>query len=280
MKNKKIRVFGFLLIFGLLAFTPLIKVEATVYDCPGISIGYTKVLEVTVVDESGLIDVFGTNWSTHLQKLYGQNVHLLNAKQKSSVISMNKSDYFEDSGGDWPICNISMQIWNWTTGLFPEEPTDGTNIQYILKDPLNLTSYEQESPGDLTFLKSAYELDGNKGYFLGQLPSNPTEYLDDADLNWRENWTTPGRKIVHNAWDGEYIYEGMHFSGDCIETWSYNENGVLTSYEIVNNNDTTVYKFEIQNEGTTGIPGYNISIFLGIFALSFIGLIIFLRRKI
>ncbi|MBD3212400.1 MAG: hypothetical protein GF311_07315 [Candidatus Lokiarchaeota archaeon] len=276
MKNKQIILFGFLLMFGLVFFTPITKVQATVYDPPEISVGYTKVLQVTVVDENGLVDVFGENWSTHIQHLYGQNCQILNAKQKSVVIRINKSDYIKDSGGDWPICNISMQIWNWTVDSFPEIPTGGTNIQYVLKDPINLTSYEQESPGNLTYIKSGYLLNGNKGYFLGQLPSNPAEYLDDEDLIWRENWTTPGRKIVHNAWDGEYIYTGMYFSGKCVETWSYSENGDLTSFEIVNENGKTIYKFEIQNGG---IPGYEIPILLGIVALSIVGTIILIRRK-
>ncbi|TXT65268.1 MAG: hypothetical protein BAJALOKI3v1_120076 [Promethearchaeota archaeon] len=276
MKNKQIVLIGFLLLFGLAFFTPLIQVRATIYDCPNISVGYTKVSEVTVVDENGLKDVLGENWSTHIQYLYGQNSHILNAKQKSVVIKINKTDYFKDSGGDWPICNISMQIWNWTTGSFPVTPTGGINIQYVLKNPLNLTSYEQENPGNLTYLKSAYDLNGNVGYFLGKLPSQPAEYLDDENLIWRENWTTPGRKIVHNAWDGEYIYTNMYFSADCVETWSYDENGVLTSYEIVNENGKTVYKFEVQNGG---IPGYEIPIFLGIAALSIVGTIILIKRK-
>lgn len=258
-------------------FTPIIEVRATIYDCLEISVGYTKVLEVKTVDENGLIDVFGENWSTHIQYLYGQNSHILNAKQKSVVTKINKTDYFKDSGGDWPICNISMQIWNWTTDSFPETPTGGTNIQYVLKNPINLTSYEQESPGNLTYIQSGYLLNGNTGYFLGQLPSNPAEYLDDEDLIWRENWTTPGRKIVHNAWDGEYIYTGMYFSGKCVETWSYNENGVLTSYEIVNENGKTIYKFEIPN-GV--IPGYEIPILLGIMSITLIAVMVFLKKTL
>jgi hypothetical protein len=261
------------LIIGLVTFIPSIEVKATVYNSPNLSVGYTKVLEVTVLDEAGINETIenGTEW---IQKSFGENANILNAKKKF-IVKEVKSDILTIESVICPVYNISVDIWNWTIGELQDDLKNSNGFIQIFKNPANLTYYSNYIYNqNLTTFNSADLFSGNS--FLDQLPDQPEQYLNDIGIIWQEKWAPLGRKIIHNAEAGDYALHQLNFLKKCTETWSYDENGVLTSYEIVNENGKTVYKFEIQNGG---IPGYEIPIFLGIAALSIGGTIILIKRK-
>ncbi|MFO7794575.1 MAG: hypothetical protein R6W84_00375 [Promethearchaeia archaeon] len=278
MRRKKTHLLGILLIFGLCMCTTIMNVRATTYDCPDISVGYTKIYKVTVVDESKL-ETSLENWSDYIQIAYGENAHQLNARQKSVIMGTESGELIISMEPNWPICNISVDVWNWTTGDPPEVSGNPISEHYILRDPMNLTSYAQQGLNDVTFYSSGYNINGNKGYFLNQLPSNPKDYLEDEELIWEEKWTTSSRKIIHNAVSGDYAFAQLNYLDNCTEIWSYNENGILISYEIEDKNGQTAYRYEIEID-TGDIPGYEIPILLGIMSITLIAVMVFLKKTL
>ncbi|MFO7796968.1 MAG: hypothetical protein ACQERB_16950 [Promethearchaeati archaeon] len=283
MRKKQILLLSLLVTLGFIAFVPLINVQATEYACPDTSTGDTKVLKVTVADNETMTDLFGSSWESKIETAFQEGSSTLGAKQKYLVQGINKSDTLDVRDpfdtftiiDDAPVCNITVNVYNWTTGEITEDLKNPAVNTYVLKNPKNVTYYAvtwtttwSAVPG-ITPSNASVQ---NAGSFLAQLPGEDcAAYLDE--ITWVENWTTPGRAIRHDFYAGE---SGGYYLEDGSETWSYSSNGALISYELKDSEGTTAYKFELE---LPEIPGYELTIFLGITAISMIGIITLVKKK-
>lgn len=275
MRNKKLIPF-LVIISSFLLMSSVLTVQATLHNCPSTSPGDTKILEVTTVDETGLEAIFGSNWKTVLNSSFGGNAAKLGAKSKSLIKSMNTSAKYTNPflSGDIPVCNITVDYWPFMTGGFPEANKTVENV-YVWKHPENITTF-------VNSISSAFLMPSNvtvpwAAAALGQLAVPPAQYLDL--IIWEEGWTTPGRKIVHDVTAGYAPpFTTNTYQENCTETWTYFDNGALIGYSLVNNESKTVYEFRIVLPGAE-IPGYEFSIFIGVSAITMIGLVYYMKKK-
>ncbi|MFX0057622.1 MAG: hypothetical protein ACFE8J_04915, partial [Candidatus Heimdallarchaeota archaeon] len=173
--------------------------------------------------------------------------------------------------GTVQVCNITVDTWNWTVGTISDEDMnpDPTHV-LVVKDPNNLTAYVQA-------LSAFLLMDSNVtipwgGQYLLQLPVPASGYLED--LIWEDDWRADGATVIHDAPIG-------YFDGDdseeCTETWTYyDDNGAFIGYKLENNESKTVYEYKIQ---LPFIPGYEISLILGITVVSVVGIIYIYKKK-
>jgi hypothetical protein len=67
---------------------------------------------------------------------------------------------------------------------------------------------------------------------------------------------------------------------NCTEIWTYDETyGAWIAYEIKDDAGNTIYKFSIELPTTAAIPGYDLVVFLGITAVTSVGIIYLLMKK-
>ncbi|TFF63384.1 MAG: hypothetical protein EU521_01980 [Promethearchaeota archaeon] len=284
MKKHSLIYLNIILIFSLLILSPAITVTAELYQCPSTKAGDTKILKINTVDETGLENIFGVNWSQVLDSSFGGSASKLGARFKSVVLGIKNDDIlnFTLFGlGIFEVCNISVDAWVFQKGAFQEANKTTTNV-YVIKDPTNLTAYVNlirglffADPGNVTV---PYASNALYGAFLGQLAVPPGDYLDD--IVWEDGWTHPGSKIVHDVTAGYKPLSISTFSylQDCTETWTYYDNGALIGYKLVNDTGTTVYEYQIELP-SLGIPGFDLSIFVGVTAISLIGIMYLYKRK-
>jgi len=290
MRNKRLIPLILIFISSLFIFTPIIAVQGKLYDCPSTSPGDTKILQVTTVDEIGLEGIFGSGWKNVINTSFSGNAATKGAKLKTIVRGITTNDKLNYTGyglGMFEVCNITVDSWAFTTGEFLEANKTTSQV-YVIKDPANLTAYVQTirtilsftypfvTPGNVTIPWAA---DASKGIlsFLGQLAVPPDDYLDD--ITWDQGWTTPGKKIVHEVTAGYFPpFTTNIYQQNCTETWTYYDNGALVGYSLVNNTGTTVYEYSIVLPGAE-IPGYDLSIFIGISTITMIGLVYYVKKK-
>jgi hypothetical protein len=290
MRNKKLNSILLLVISFLFVLSPIVAVRGDLYACPSTSAGDTKILEVTVVDAAGLEDIFGTGWKTVLNTSFSGDASTLGAKLKTVVQGIRNNDTIDYStygAGVVTVCNITVDSWAFTTGEFLEANKTTSQV-YVMRDPANLTAYVQ---GVRAFLHYYYPLvysEGNvtvpwaydgilQNAYLAQVPVPPDDYL--ADIIWDDGWYSSGANIIHDVTAG-YTVEltGFTYNEDCTESWTYYDNGALIAYSLVNNESKVVYQYSIVLPGAA-IPGYELSLFIGVSVITMIVLVLYMKRK-
>ncbi|MBD3211913.1 MAG: hypothetical protein GF311_04820 [Candidatus Lokiarchaeota archaeon] len=282
MINRKNKIIFFITLSSLLFLAATVNAQATQFSCPSTQAGDTKILEVKVVNEAGLEGIFGSNWKTVLNTSFGGSAATLGAQFKSVIVEQDTNDYLNYTNyglGLFPVCNITVDVWAFQTGPFLEANKSTLQV-YIIKDPANLTAYVQTiraifmSPGNVTVPWAA---DVSYSAYLGQLAVPPIGYLDG--LVFEDGWTTPGSSIVHEVTAGYTPpFTTFTYLQNCTETWTYFSNGALIGYTLQNNESQTVYSYNIVLPGGE-IPGYELSIFIGISAISMLGIVYYMKKK-
>ena len=282
MRNKKLNSILLLVISFLFVLSPIVAVRGDLYACPSTSAGDTKILEVTVVNAAGLEDIFGADWKTVLNTSFSGDASTLGAKFKTVVQGIRTNDSIDYSfwgAGIVSVCNITVDSWAFTTGEFLEANKTTSQV-YVIKDPANLTAFVQgvraflAQPGNVTVPWAA---DVAYSPYLAQLPVPPGDYL--ADIIWDTGWYSAGAKIIHDVTAGYTVpFTTFTYLEDCTETWTYYYNGALISYSLVNTESQVVYQYSIVLPGAQ-IPGYELSIFIGVSVITMIGLVIYMKRK-
>ena len=283
MRNKKFVSILLLVVSILFVLSPITTVSGKLYQCPSTSPGDTKILEVTTVDEVGLEGIFGTGWQTVLNTSFGGAAATKGAQFKTIVRGIRNNDTLDYSSlllGSFLVCNITVDSWAFTTGEFLEANKTTSQV-YVIKDPANLTAYVQVAralfaqPGNVTVPWAAST---TYGPYLAQLAVPPDEYL--ADIIWDNGWYSAGNKIIHDVTAGYTPpFTAFVYQEDCTESWSYYDNGALIAYSLTNNESQVVYQYSIVLPGTNEIPGYEMAIFIGISAITMIGLVLYVKRK-
>jgi hypothetical protein len=290
MRNKKLNSILLLVISFLFVLSPIVAVRGDLYACPSTSAGDTKILEVTVVDAADLQDIFGTGWKTVLNDSFSGDASTLGAKFKTVVKGIRTNDSIDYSfygAGVVSVCNITVDSWAFTTGEFLEANKTTSQV-YVMKDPANLTAYVQGVRAYLHSLFPGLYSEGNVTVpwaadvsyspYLAQLPVPPGGYL--ADIIWDAGWYSAGAKIIHDVTAGYTVpFTTFTYLEDCTESWIYYDNGALIGYSLVNNESKVVYQYSIVLPGSEGIPGYELSIFIGVSVVTMIGLILYMKRK-
>jgi hypothetical protein len=290
MRNKKYSSILLLVVSILFLLSPITVVSGKLYQCPSTSPGDTKILEVTTVDEVGLEGIFGTGWQTVLNTSFGGAAATKGAQFKTVVRGIRNNDsidYTSYGAGIVSVCNITVDSWAFTTGEFLDANKTTSQV-YVIKDPGNLTAYVQGVRAYLHFLFPVLYSEGNVTVpwaadvsyspYLAQLAVPPDEYL--ADIIWDDGWYSSGAKIIHDVTAGYTPpFTAFVYQEDCTESWSYYDNGALIAYSLVNNESQVVYQYSIVLPGTNEIPGYEMAIFIGISAITMIGLVLYVKRK-
>jgi len=268
---KKIK---FVLLFAVLlsivfASTPIVTPQVGVYTFHGAA-DDQKILKVTTVNNASLEDLWGVNWTDVIHN-FGVGAENLGAKKKSLVTAV---DFSAKDPFAFDATNYTTDNWKWTTGEFPNTPDDLSNLNVTsLYDPTNLTWLV-----NLIFTQNVTL--HNAAAYLAQLPTPVAQYL--GALVWEPRWGNVGNTAVHNGQIGDFVYSfpAMTFYAyleNCTETWTWDETfGAFIGYKLQDDAGNTIYEFEIE---LPGIPGYEISMLLGITAVSIIGMIYIVIRK-
>jgi hypothetical protein len=145
MTTKIRKILLITLVFSSLILFPISFGSTTKYPCPDTKAGDTKILKVTVVEETGLEAMFGSNWKTVLNNTFGGEASELGARSKSVVKSINKTEQYNSTFyniffmmylgiGVVEACNITTDYWDFTTGDFNSTPDQESASAYSIKD--------------------------------------------------------------------------------------------------------------------------------------------------
>jgi hypothetical protein len=234
--------------------------------------GNEKILKVDTVNSAGLEDLWGVNWSDVI-KNFGDGAENLGARKKSLVTAVD-FDAVDPFGFD--AVNYTTDNWKWTTGDIPANPDDLTDLNVTsLYDPTNLTFI-------VNLVFTANVTMHNAFAYLAQLPTPVDQYL--GALVYEPRWGSVGNTIFHNGQVGDlvYSYSALTFYSyleNCTETWIFDTTfGAFIGYRLQDNESNVIYEFSIELPSGL-IPGYEISIFLGITAVCMIGLIYMQMKK-
>ncbi|TXT61792.1 MAG: conserved exported protein of unknown function [Promethearchaeota archaeon] len=279
--RKKPILFG-LLVFSLILMSPLTLAQDTEYSCAA-SEGGTKYLKVDTVDETGLEEMFGSNWATVLENSFGSGADEVGARQKSTVTDV-KSDIEVDLGlglGKFPACNITTDAWNWETGEFSEEPDLKDFVVTVLLDPDDLTEYTQTLTAILALGIPGYSAQNVSMHnpavqFLGQLPVPADEYL--AALVWEEGWNVDGLKVSHEHEAGYTSLFGTTYQADGKETWEFDgQFGAFIGYTLEDADGNVIYAYSLDVSAL--IPGYELTFVMGSMMAGILGVIYVFKRR-
>ncbi len=277
-------IFVILIALGLLTMSPIVYGQTT-YTYAG-SPGNVKILKVTTVDEPGLTNIFGSGWSDTLEAAFGVGCNVTGARSKSYVTAVNKSQYLNFGLGLMEVANITVDYWLWTTEAFNANPDYDELSLYFLKHPKNLTALTNFYTN--FYLLTAYNVTVPFALgFLGQLPEQGSAFL--SALDWEDDWSSVGFQIIHDATAGYVVY--LYLAGigfipigsmlqDCTETWTYDSTyGAFIGYKLVNSTGTTVYEFKIELSTEAAIPGFELTIILGISGFTCVTIIYIVIKK-
>ncbi len=146
---------------------------------------------------------------------------------------------------------ITFQYWDWTVGEFDEYPDSTTYYINVYKDPTSLSAYPS--------LILPVPVDAYLTALVGSIPSYAQDYISSQDNVLTIDY-------------GKVPYYPYNYKD--VMTWD-TTNGVISS-EKFTYVGKTIWELTLQG---FQIPGYELPIFLGITALSTIGLIYVIRRK-
>ena len=237
--KKRSLIYSIFLSFFLTILVVAIPVSAKTNYNVGFQENQEVEYVVTLVDKSELKDIFGKDFKDS----FGDNAHQEGAKMKIRIDEID-----EEVRNRW--FTVTIDVWDWVDPdyAFDSEPT---------REEWDYSTYKTPSKYDNATVSDT-------GFFY--VPTPVVSYLDDVD--WDTNWKAKTNTIELKNRDKEKY----------INVWTYDENsGLLSKYEILNNRDKPVYRYEQQQ--LILIPNYELPILLAIFALSAIGIILYVKKK-
>ncbi|MGB5911221.1 MAG: hypothetical protein WBH31_08525 [Promethearchaeia archaeon] len=270
MKKLKVGLLVFIFLSITLSLTPAVVPQIGTYTFHGAP-GDTKILKINTVNNASLNDLFGAGWVNVIES-FGPGAANVGARKKSLVTAVNTShkiNYGPFGIYDGALYNTSN--WDWTTGEFSATPDSIGDVVESFYDPTNLTYIVN------AFFASAVTVQ-NGAYHLAQLPTPVAQYL--GAIVWAAKWQNVGNTVVHNAdagdWDSFFTFQYLE---DCTEIWEYDSTyGAWIGYKILDNETNTIYEFSIEL-AISEIPGFELSVFLGITAMTTVGIIYTLMKK-
>ena len=256
MKKLKVTLLAFVFLSITLSLTPAVVPQIGTYTFHGAP-GDSKVLKVNTVNNASLNDLFGAGWVSILESFFLPGAANIGARKKSLVTAVNTShkiNYGPFGIYDGALYNTSN--WDWTTGEFSATPDSIGDIVESFYDPTNLTYIIN------AFWASAVTVQ-NAGYHLAQLPTPVAQYL--GAIVWATKWQNVGNTVVHSADAGDWdFFFTFQYQEDCTEIWTYDGTyGAWIGYKILDNETNTIYEFSIELS-ISEIPGFELSILLGI----------------
>lgn len=285
MKKLKVTLLAVIFISIAFSFTPPVVPQIGTYTFHGAA-GNEKILEVRVADNSSLEDLFGAGYASILEGFFDPGCLIVGAQKKSLVTAVNFSAKFDPSTYIFPtpgpivdVAEYNTSNWDWTTGAFSSTPDSIGDIVISFYDPTELTQFINSFyftwGGGIPYNISTH----TAGAFLAQLPTDVSQYL--GALVWEPGWTNFANTIVHNALSGSFIFgTAIQYQENCTEIWEYDTTyGAWISYKILDNETNTIYEFSIELPAAAAIPGYELTIILGVATLTSIGLISVLMKK-
>lgn len=280
--RKKAFLFG-ILVFSLILMSPLTLAQDTGYECAATE-GGTKVLKVDTVDEDGLEDMFGSDWETVLQNSFGDGAHQQGARQKSTVTDVVTDAELDVSGlglGTFPVCNVTTDAWDWTTGEFSDDPDQEDFVVTVMLDPDNLTAYVQTLSAVINIFSPAYPVHNVSMHnfavqFLLQLPIPAADYLDA--LVWEEGWTVDGLKVSYEHEAGYTSLLGTPYLAAGKETWEYDgQFGAFIGYTLEDDEGNVIYAYSLDIGAL--IPGFEVTFLMGSMIAGILGVIYIYKKR-
>jgi hypothetical protein len=258
MKKTKILLLIFIMFSILFAFIPTATPQIGTYTFHGAS-GNEKTLVVRTADNASLEIVFGAGYVGVIESSFGSGALVVGAKKKSLVTDVNftyLADYSFFGLGFLDAAQYNTSNWDWTTGSFSNTPDSVGDLVVSLYDPTDLTAVVNN-----VFAMNVTVQNG--AIHFAQLPTSVAQYL--GALVWEPKWQNIGTSVVHTAtagdWHSFFAFQYLH---NCTETWNYDSTfGSWIGYKL-EANGTTIYEFSIELTTAAEIPGFELSILLGI----------------
>ena len=278
MKKTKIILLILMSISIAFSFAPTVTPQVGVYTFHGAA-DNVKTLKVRTVNNASLEDLFGSSWVDVIE-IFGPGAADVGARKKSLVTSVNFSDSWDTIlFGVYDVCTYNTSNWDWTTGTFNNTPDSVGDIVTSFYDPTNLTTFINAL---YTFtLGTPYNISMHTaGAFFAQLPTSVADYLDA--LVWEPKWGNVGNTVVHNADASDFSFDlTFQYLEDCTETWTYDATyGAWIGYKIQDNETNTIYEFSIELPTTPAIPGFEITILLGVsMGMTVILIFVIMKKK-
>ena len=275
MKKTKIILLILLTISIAFSFTPTATPQVGTYTFHGAA-GNEKVLKVNTVNNASLNDLFGPTWVDVIE-IFGAGAANVGARKKSLVTGANFSDEFTFFQKDI-VTTYNTSNWDWTTGTFPTTPDSVGDIVTSFYDPTNLTAFVNAFYA--LFVGPAYNISMHtSGAYLAQLPTSVAQYL--GALVWEPKWGNVGNTVVHDAVAGDFSFDfTFQYLENCTETWSYDATyGAWIGYKIQDNETNTIYEFSIELPTAAEIPGFELSVLLGVSMGMMVVLIFVIMKK-
>lgn len=279
MKKTKLSILAVISIALALSFIPAAVPQVGTYTFHG-SAGNVKILKVRTANNASLDDLFGPAYASILEGFFGSGCLIVGAQKKSLVTGVNFSyniDYGLYGLGYLDGVQYNTSNWDWTVGTFSATPDSIGDLVYSFYDPTNLTAAVN------AFYNFWYATPYNVSLhtapaYLAQLPTPVPQYL--GAIVWEPYWQNIGNTIVHTALKDSFIFgTGIQYQQACTEIWTYDTTyGAWIGYKILDNMTNTIYEFSIELT-IPGIPGYELSIMLGITGVSSIGMIYVIMKK-
>jgi hypothetical protein len=277
MKKFKFILFTIILISIAFSLTPYVVPQVGTYTFHGAA-GNQKILAVRTANNDSLNVVFGSGYVGVLETSFGPGALMVGAKSKSLVTNVNISYKLDLTGyglGIYDAALYNTSNWAWTKGSFNSDPDSVGDLVYSLYDPNNIT----QIVNFLTFGLSNVTIQNAAAYFA-QLPTSVSDYLDE--IVWAPKWENVGNTVVHHAVQGDLgllpTLAFFTYSYNCTETWTWDSTyGAWIGYKC-QANGTTIYEFSIEL-AVPAIPGYDLSLLLGITAFSAVGIIYVIMKK-
>ena len=259
MRIKKLKgkyfVLG-LIFLNILTFSIFVKASSDEYSL-GIDKGTEIILEVKTFDKDGLKDIFSDGW----EEAIPEDADEVGLRYKIMISEVDKDSKIKlGILGTYDAFSLEVEIWEWTSENFEEDPDEDEFEIVWFKDPEDIND--------------AYKIVGGFAYdiIMPFVPINVENFLDDID-EWKENdheeWKTKDNMVIHDSISDE--------EENFVEIYTYDmNNGFLINYIIKDNDGTIVYEYGLH----LTIPGYEIPLLLGITGISLIGLIYIAKKRL
>ncbi|MFX1446733.1 MAG: hypothetical protein ACFFCG_01190 [Promethearchaeota archaeon] len=281
MKKTKIIILILIAFSIAFSFIPTVTPQIGTYTFHGAS-GNEKTLVVRTADNDSLKVVFGDpTYISVLETAFGAGALQVGAKRKSLVTDVNftyKLDLTFYGLGIYDATQYNTSNWGWTLGSFASNPDTTGDLVTSLYNPINLTQIVQ-------FFWFGLGMDvtiQNGAAYFAQLPTSVAQYL--GAIVWEPKWQNIGNTVVHNAVLGDSgILPTLAFFTyyhNCTETWTWDGTfGAWIGYKI-EANSTVIYEFSVELPTAAAIPGFELSVLLGISMGMTVVLIFVIMKKI
>jgi len=284
MKKTKLLITAVISLALTLSFIPAAVPQVGTYTFHGAP-GNVKILKVRTANNASLQDLFGPSYAAILESFFNPGCLIVGAESKSLVTGVNFSAKFDPLTYVFPVPGLGIfdvteyntSNWYWTTSEFSSTPDSTGDVVISFYDPTNLTKFINTLYN--TYFFTPYNISTHTaGSFLAQLPTSVAQYL--GALVWEPGWQNVANTIVHTALEGSFIFgTAIQYLEDCTEIWTYDSTyGAWIGYQILDNESNIIYKFSIEL-AIPGIPGFELSIFLGITGITSIGMIYVVMKK-